>query len=331
MKPYRIGIVNCDGHAYTFGPLMAPCDVDVYRENCHTEYFWMIDGCRPEKLRTPVVSGFRVVKVWDADTQKAQGVSDLFFGKPKVCGKLKDVTTDIDAAFICCCNGNGERHLQDATPFLKRGIPTFIDKPFTDNVKDAKAIVRLARRHKAPLFSASILTYADEVRFLKRRLVEIRGPLRLGVVKGVTSADFENLGAIIHGIALALGVFGADVESVECMGRAPLENMLLHYPNGLDVMIMNTPGGYEGLHCDVYSNQGHNPPYLGLLRTRAIYDHGFVGGALNILKAFRKMLRTGVPPLEYDFYIKKIAIVEAGRRAQKRGKCVTLKEVLRNA
>ena len=328
MKQSRIGMVNCDGHAYTYGPLMAPCDVDVYRENFHCEYFYMINPYRPHELCTPIVSGFRVVKAWDEDPNKAAGISDLFLKKPQVCEKLEDVARDIDAAFICCCNGNGEEHLQYATPFLKKGIPTFIDKPFTDNVRDAKAIVRLARRHKAPLFSASILTYAKEVFDVRRRFREIRGPIRLGVVKGVGSPDSENLGAIIHGIGLAMGVFGTGVESVECMGRAPLEHMLLHYAGGLDVVVMNTPGVFDGFHCHVH---GPGPAYVGHVHARIIYEHEFVVGALNILKIFRKMLRTGVPPLPYEFYTEKIAIVEAARLAQKRGKCVTLKEVLRNA
>lgn len=329
MKPFRIGMVQCDGHAYTFGPLMVPCDVEVYKRNFHTEYFWMIDGARPEKLRTPIIPGFRVVKLWDPDPEKAAGIRDLFFGKPEICEKLEDVAKGIDAAFINCCNGNGEQHLQYAAPFLKRGIPTYVDKPFTDNVKDAKTIVRLARKHKAPLFSASILTYTNETLSFKRRLRELVGPIRFGVVKGVTAPDVENLGAIIHGLGLALGVFGDGIESVECVGTAPLEHMLLHYAGGLDVMINNVPGAFEGFRCDAYSDQRHNPPYNGHLQSRSIYDHEFVEGALNILRAFRKMLRTGAPPHPYEFYVEKIATIEAARLAQKRGKRVYLKEVLK--
>ena len=61
----------------------------------------------------------------------------------------------------------------------------------------------------------------------------------------------------------------------------------------------------------------------------AIYDHEFVEGALNILRVFRKMLRTGIPPLPYEFYLEKIAIIEAARLAQTRKACVALREVLR--
>lgn len=321
-------MVQCDGHVYTYGPLMAPCDLEVYRNNFHSEYFWMIDGCRPEKLRTPLIPGFRIVKVWDEDPVKAHGVSDLFFGEPKACERLEEVAEDIDAAFINCCNGNGENHLQQAAPFLKKGIPIFLDKPFAATLKDAKAIVRLARKHNAPLFSASILTYVNEVRFLKQRFIEIHGPIRLGVVKGVGSADKENLGAIIHGIGLALGVFGTGIESVECMGSAPLEYMLLHYASGLDVIIMNTPRAFDGFYCDIYSKQDHNPPYRAHLQSHRIYDHEFVEGALNILRVFSKMLRTGVPPVPYEFYIEKIAIVAAARLARRRRTRIYLKQLL---
>jgi len=66
--------------------------------------------------------------------------------KPEVCDTLEKVSNDVDLVFIADCNGDGSDHLKLATPSLKKGIPTFIDKPFADEVKDAIAIVRCAAR-----------------------------------------------------------------------------------------------------------------------------------------------------------------------------------------
>lgn len=338
-KKIRLGMIRCDGHAYTFGPLLDKCDPLVFREYFHSEYFWMIDSCHPWDLRTPIVPGFELAKVYDTDpredthhafagrTDNAENLARTFFGKPEVCRSLEEMTEGIDAAFINNCNGNGDDHLDLAAPFLKKGIPTYVDKPFASTLADARKMVRLAVKYDAPLLSASILSFVGEVKLLRRRFCELEGRVSFGVVKGVGSRATECLGAVIHGISLALAMFGPGVESVECMGSAPLEHVLLHYGDDVDVVVMNTPHGFEGFRCDVYSDQGHNPPCQGLLRSRRIYDHEFVGGALNIVRLFKKMLRTGAPPVPYEALLEPIAIIEAARRAQRERTRVHLNEV----
>lgn len=329
----RVGMVRCDEHAYTYGPLMAECDIAAYRKNCYCEYYFMV-GCRdPKRLVAPVVGGFEVARVWDADPAKAQGLSDLFFGKPRVCRALEEVGDGVDAVFINDCNGFGTDHIELASPFLAKGLPTFVDKPFANTLNQAREMVTLAKHYGAPLFSASILTYVDEVEHLRRRFAELHGPISMGVVKGYGNRDCENLGGIIHGIGLALGVFGWGVESVECMGTAPLEHLLLHYPEssdcprGLDVIVMNTPRGWNGFFVDVYSDQGENPPMPGQIRSGPIYDPEFVRGACNVLKLYKDMVLTGRSPVTHEQLVEKIAIVEAARLAQNTGRRTLLRDL----
>ena len=326
-------MVRCDGHAYTFGPLLAECHPHVYRDNCHAQYYWMIDGAHPNKLRTPIIPGFKLVKVWEPDPDRrhpgmstsAADLADTFVVKPEVCSNIDEVTEDIDAVFINNCNGDGSDHLTLATPFLKKGIPTFIDKPFAAQLKDAKAMVALARKHKTPLFSGSIMSHVNEVTYLKRRLPEIRGPLHLGIVKGVGGPDGP-LGAIIHGLSFAHTVFGTGVEWVECMGDLPLQYVLLHYASGVEALVVNSHQ-FEHIRCDVYSRAGHNPPLPQHLQANPMGDHEFIEGALNMLRLFRRMIRTRKPPVPYETLLELIAVVEAGRLAQKKRRRVYLQEV----
>jgi hypothetical protein len=57
----------------------------------------------------------------------------------------------------------GGVHYERARPFLEAGLPCFIDKPFTCSVADARKIVELAAKKKAPVFSSSSLRYAPEL------------------------------------------------------------------------------------------------------------------------------------------------------------------------
>ena len=79
----------------------------------------------------------------------------------------------VDAMMIMNCNFGGEDHLQLATPFLKAGIPLYVDKPFASNYKDAKAIADLATSTGTPMFNASILSYVPAATFFKNRFQEI--------------------------------------------------------------------------------------------------------------------------------------------------------------
>lgn len=333
MSNIRLGVVRCDPHAYTFIPLLAECDMELLRQACPQEFYFFIDPYNWRELKYQRVEGFDVVKVWDADQRKAITFSKVFFGKPKVCETLEEMTEGIDAVFISDCNGDGSDHLELSKPFLKKGIPTFVDKPFANTLKDAQAIVALARQHDAPLFSASILSFVDEIKFLKNRLAEVHGPISVGVVKGI-GAD-GNLAAVIHGLALAQGMFGVGVEWVECIGELKLQYILLHYQSGVEVLVINSDAEtHDYFHCDLYTKcrqprpRWTTPPRPGHLRANPMGDPEFVVGAINILNAFKQMIQTRQPPMPYETLIELIAIVEAARLAQAERRRVYLKDLL---
>lgn len=328
MKKIRLALLRCDGHAYTFGPILAECDLNVYARNFHAEYYFMIDAYQPERLKRPPVPGFEVAKVWDKDPKLARGVADLFFGKPKVCGSVAEMTDGVDAAFINNQSLDGSDHLELAAPFLKRGIPVFVDKPFASTLKDALAMVSLAKKHKAPLFSASILSHINENKYFKRRFAELPNPVVRGVINGRVGAKTP-LAGIIHGLSLAQAVFGCGVEWVESMGETPMAYLLLRYKDGREMLVANAPHYSCGdfFFCDVYTKSAGCPPEPGHLRSNPIGDPDFVIGAHNIVRLFKKMVLTRKPPVPYSTLLELIAVVEAGWRAHKLRKRVYLKEL----
>jgi predicted dehydrogenase len=64
-----------------------------------------------------------------------------------------------DVVFIMSCDGRVHReHFEKTAKFKK---PTFIDKPMTTNINDAKEIFKLAQAQGIPLMSCSSLRYAQ--------------------------------------------------------------------------------------------------------------------------------------------------------------------------
>jgi predicted dehydrogenase len=275
--------------------------------------------------------------------------AQVFMNKPRVCERLEDVAQGVDAVFISNGERDGSDHLKLAEPFLKRGLPTFVDKPFSSNVRDAQAIVKLAEENKAPIFNASILTHVPMAECFKRRFAEIDHtyypvpdekpdiPVGLGVIKGVGgtfSQELAGKGAaggledrmayLIHGVSLAINLFGSDVEWVEAMGEAPLEYLHLHMRSAREVMIVNTSTKIFPEACNFYASAFSK---YGAVHSEAIGDPQFIGGGKRILEIFREMARTGKAPTPYRDFVRHIAVIEAGVLAQKQGRKVKLSEV----
>ena len=341
-KKIRLGIVRCDTHGYYFGAQVGYADVvpeKLMEHDYIVEHYYqnIYDPLDLEKL--PKVPGFEIVACYDYERERAEHFSEAFSGKPRVCDTVEEMTKGIDAIFISDCDGGGGDHLELATPFLKAGIPSFVDKPFALTLQDARAIVRLARRYKTPMYNSSILSVVPAADMFKRRFAEIHD-VTVGVIKGVGGAfSQENLNErdeiggledrmayIIHGVALALNLFGSDVEYVEAMGALPLEYFHLHMRSGKEVMILNTSVEHFPERCNFYA-AGYSAQ--GAVASRPIGDFEFIYGGQKILQNFKKMILTGVPPRDYDDMILHIAIVEAGKIAQNTGRAVAIKDVLR--
>ncbi len=58
---------------------------------------------------------------------------------------------------------DGRKHKEMFQQIAKYGKPTFIDKPFTANLQDAKDILELAHNSAIPVMSCSSLRYADNL------------------------------------------------------------------------------------------------------------------------------------------------------------------------
>jgi len=329
-RDIRVAMIRCDTHAYWYGPFMFACDPLKLQVNncvCHhffTNMYW------PAKWEIPREPGLRLAKVYDANRAVAEKFAGTFTDSPEVCNSVEEMTDGIDAAFINNCDLDAADHLKLATPFLKNGIPIFIDKPFAATWNDAKSIVRLAKKHNTPMMSCSLLMHTDEVPNMLKRGDEV-GPLRLGVVKGVNGWGTKSgLEGIAHGVAMGLATFGYEVESVECMGQLPMEFITMRYPDGRQMLVMNTDGGvYSGRFVvEVWGERSStNTPVRTNLQSEGTGDPEFCKAGPKVVKLFKQMVQTRKPPIPYEQTLTWMRVIEAARRAQRSGKKVQLRSI----
>ena len=336
MKSIRVGMIRCDLHTVYYAALFAKHDPLMLRRPDLTRsgvirHSWQSGGAHfyhylnygdPRKMTAPHVPGFTLSRLWDKERDIAEIASELFLGKPKVCDSFEEVSDDVDMVFVADCNGNGSDHLALATPGLIKRVPTFVDKPFAYDIKDAVAIVELAKKKRVPVLSMSILRSVPEATLFRNRLPET-GKLAFGLVRG--GGTF--MAGHVHAISLAQHVFGNGVESVEAMGRNELGHMHLNYPQRKDrpthgvTLACDTGATW---HCALYVSAYGTEPAI---HSAPISDFIFPKGAAVNLRLAKKMVRSGKSPVPYDDMLENIAVASAARKAQKTGRPVRLSSV----
>jgi predicted dehydrogenase len=325
MDKVRVGLINCDLHGLYYGALMEEHDpllmMELGRGYAAHYYFYTSYG-DPTLMTVEPAEGLTITKVWDEERELAEIAARIFCDKPQVCDSFEQCCDDVDLVFIADCNGDGSNHLELARPGLEQGVPTFVDKPFADNIGDAQEMIRLAQQSDTPVISLSIVRAVPHAKHFRERLQEV-WPVSFGSIKGAGGT----LAGSIHTISLAQHVFGAGVQAVDCMGPSELAYLHLDYGDAPDRpsagVMLNCESG-PSYHCSLYASAFGSQ---GAIHSGQIGDFEFPEGAVEILNKARKMAITGQPQAPYDEMLECIAIADAGRIAQQRGERIYLDEV----
>jgi predicted dehydrogenase len=109
----------------------------------------------------------RVTAMWSApqadmpEDQVAGWVADAEAMGVQSHASMDAMLDEVDGVMVLAVAGH--RHLEFAEPALRRGLPTYIDKPLANSIDDARRIAQLAAEHDAPCYSASSLRFAREI------------------------------------------------------------------------------------------------------------------------------------------------------------------------
>ena len=77
----------------------------------------------------------------------------------KVAKSLEELVEAVDAVWMGDASGKGDDHFDLVAPALKKGLPTFCDKPIGGTVAGTRKILDLAKKHGAPLMSSSLFRH----------------------------------------------------------------------------------------------------------------------------------------------------------------------------
>lgn len=316
-RPLRIGLVSAASYGAAYGPDPQP---RTPGSNHGTAFATTFNGFDEEKAKAfkgtfvrsaRRIEGAKVVKIWDPDKDAAAAIADIC-SIPTVAASPEDCVTEVDLALLID-DGSGAQW-KYAGAALRKGVPTFCDKPLAMTAKEAAAIAAVAKESGTKFMSASSLRFVPDIVKLREDAKGI-GPIRLCTVTG--PGDLVYYG--IHALSMAYAVLGPGVVSAHNTGREGAHVVRLRRGDGCDIVLM--VGAREkmraGFSIQLFGEKGNLRVEPDL---KDLYAY-LLEAVLDLV------LRDKVSvPLEEE--VELIASLEAGQRSLDLGREVELSEVV---
>jgi len=220
LKHLRIGIIGAENsHTIGFGKMF---NIDKKFPAAEVKYVW---GETDEFARNAAEKG---------------NIPHIVKDPEEMLGKIDALIVD---------HRHAQYHLKAATPFIKEGIPTFIDKPFCYRAAEGEEFLELARKHGTPVTSYSTIAQSAATFDIKEQ-IESMGEISQVVRSGPVEMDSKYGGIFFYGVHIVqplMYMFGEDIERVRVTRNGQTGSANLVYKNGLFVTLIlkNLAYGWE--------------------------------------------------------------------------------------
>jgi predicted dehydrogenase len=112
----------------------------------------------------------RVTTIWGADSVRTEQVAKEK-KIPVIAEKPEDMIGKVDTVMVVPRRGG--QHRRYAIPFLKAGISTWVDKPFTHDYADAEALVKTAEENRTLVCGGSICKFCCDAIMLRKLFLQM--------------------------------------------------------------------------------------------------------------------------------------------------------------
>ncbi len=313
-RPLRLGLVS----AATYGYMDAPRTPGSFHGTAFATTCNGYDEAKRKQMEGTFVAaqkrleGVRIVRVWDPNRAAAQRLADTC-GIPQVCDSPDACAEDVDAVLIVD-DGSGAQWKYAQAP-LRKGVPTYCDKPLAMTAKEARQIADLARETGTPFMSASSLRFVPDVVALAKEAPSL-GDIHIAT----TICGNELVYYGIHALEMAYAVLGRGAVSCLNVGQPGRNLVRVRFENGRDLMLMVGEREWmrAGYQINLYGTKGWRSLTPNLAD---LYWY--------LLDKFIELVRTKREAVPIDEEVEVIAVLEAGKRSLAEQREVTIAEVLK--
>ncbi len=188
MRKLKLGVIGMsegNGHPYSWSAIFNGYNPD-YMKDCP---FPAIPGYLAKQKFPEDGLGHlgQVTQVWCQEKKMAEHIAAAS-SIGNVAANIEDMIGHVDAVLLA--RDDAENHYEMALPFLKAGLPIFIDKPLAVKISEAEKIWE-AQQYDNQVFSCSSLRYAKELMLTEEEKQKI-GEIQL--VEGSVMKKWETYG-----------------------------------------------------------------------------------------------------------------------------------------
>jgi predicted dehydrogenase len=311
----RLGLISAASYGYMDGPRSQG-------SNHGTAFATACNGFDAEKRKAfegtfvaakKRVEGAQVVKIWDPLKASAQRLADVC-GIAKVCDSPEECAEGVDAVAIVD-DGSGQQWKYALAP-LRKGVPTFCDKPLAMTAKQAQGVAKVVRQTGTPFMSSSSLRFVPDVLALAKEVPTL-GKINLAT----TICGNELVYYGIHALEMAYAVLGRGAVSCLNVGQPGRNLVRVRFECGRDLMLMVAEKEWmrAGYQLNLYGTKGWRTLTPNL---SDLYWY--------LLTKFLELVRTKKETVPVEEEVEVIAVLEAGKRSLAEKREVTLAEVLKS-
>ncbi len=341
-KVYRIGVLSAaihgkpqprNGHTWHFAQYLHPTvnldAVKKYLDPGSAEMFRTYTRNPKYNFDQLPFPDTRITHYYDADPKVIGPYLEAFPGV-KAARSPADLAEQVDAVWLGDASGFGEDHFDLVAPALRKGLPTFCDKPIGGTVAGTRKILEFARKHKAPLMSSSLFRHEwGTEAALRKRDAGTFGPIEY-VIAGV-EGGYTPDGWLIYGqhpTWTVMTLLGPGAEAVSMYVRGNSSHALVTYPDRMPAEIwFGRPSERpEYCHTTVFFKKKRYE-YTPSIEGDFWYGHHYE--MFRMAATFRRMVQTRQEPIPHREILEVTAIVRAAAQSVKeKSRLVALAEVM---
>lgn len=296
-KVAMLGMVELNGHPYSWSSMFNGYDKEAMEDCGYPVIPRYLEKQPPETFG---IENARVTHIWTDNPEDAVKVAKAAKIE-NIVEKPEDVIGKVDAVIIPTDKGN--EHIWRAEPFVKAGLPVFIDKPMADNVEDLKTIIKWVK-DGARIMSSSSLRYTKEYMPYFTSTYEL-GDLRY--INMTMAKSWERYG--IHCLEPVFRITGPGYVSVQNTGSGP-ENNIVHlvHEKGIDINLVN-----------IYDMPGTALKIAGTKDSVCVKSKDSYYSFKTQLEKFISFAKGGEPDFPFSETIELMEIIIAGIRSREEG------------
>lgn len=255
------------------------------------------------------IPGFTVDCVWGETPDFAKAAAEA--GQiPTIVDHEHDMLGRIDAVIVD--HRHAKFHLPAVLPYVKAGIPAFVDKPFCFRAAEGREFIAAAKAAGTPITSFSVLPHQQSFRDLQAKLATL-GPLKAFTSYGPCDVESPHGGIFfygIHQVEMVLKAVGYDVTHVLVTRHGDNGTAQMMYANGMIATLNLIKVGSPGFVCHAVGEQGEHGQKMPMDENP--YLHG--------IQTFCHMFKTGEEPETYEHMLRPVQVLEALKKSVASGK-----------